>query len=174
MLLKALEFLDHHQIKENCKDQEICYRKPRKGGWTFSTKDQGVPVSDCVAEVLKAVILLQQSGHYPKALEDRRIFDAVDVILEYQNRSGGVSAFEARRGGPLLEMLNPSQIYGRLMVEYDYPECTTSCLTALVLFQKHWPAYRSKEIGRFVQKAAGWIKTNQRADGSWYGTWGIF
>ncbi|OAQ95782.1 hypothetical protein LLEC1_04980 [Akanthomyces lecanii] len=140
MLLKALQYLDRQQIRDNCVDQEKCYRQQRKGGWPFSNRDQGYGVSDCISEALKAIILLQKTEGYPMALDDQRIFDAV---------------------------------FGRIMIEYDYPECTTACVTALSLFNKHWPDYRGAEIKTFIRRATNWIRTNQRLDGSWYGSWGI-
>lgn len=173
MLLKALEYLDRQQIRENCIDQEKCYRQARKGGWPFSNKDQGYGVSDCISEALKAIILLQKEGDYPELLDDQRIFDAIDTLLLYQNSNGALSSYEARRGGEYLEMLNAAEVFGRIMIEYDYPECTTACVTALSLFKKYWPDYRGKEIDVFIQRATSWIKTNQRPDGSWYGSWGI-
>lgn len=173
MLLKALEYLDRQQIRENCVDQEKCYRQARKGGWPFSNKDQGYGVSDCISEALKAIILLQKEGDYPELLDDQRIFDAIDTLLLYQNSNGALSSYEARRGGEYLEMLNAAEVFGRIMIEYDYPECTTACVTALSLFKKYWPDYRGKEIDIFIQRATSWIKTNQRPDGSWYGSWGI-
>ncbi|KAL7945284.1 lanosterol synthase [Trichoderma barbatum] len=173
MLTKALEYLERQQIRENCKDQEKCYRQPRKGGWPFSNRDQGYGVSDCISEALKAVILLQKTEGYPQLLEDQRIFDAVDTLLLYQNDTGAVSSYEARRGDEYLEMLNAAEVFGRIMIEYDYPECTTACVTALSLFRKHWPDYRTEDIKLFIKRATNWIKSNQRNDGSWYGSWGI-
>jgi lanosterol synthase len=32
------------------------------------------------------------------------------------------------------------------MIEYDYPECTTSVITALAIFRKRDPNYRKDEI----------------------------
>jgi len=72
-----------------------------------------------------------------------------------------------------MEMLNAAEVFGRIMIEYDYPECTTACVTALSLFNKHWPDYRPDEIKLFIKRATNWIKSNQRLDGSWYGSWGI-
>ncbi|KAJ2901515.1 terpene synthase [Zalerion maritima] len=173
MLLKALEFLDKQQIRENVKDQDVCYRQQRKGGWAFSNKDQGYAVSDCISEGLKAVILLQKTPGYPQRLNNQRIFDAIDTLLTYQNDSGGCASYEPTRGGEYLEMLNAAEVFGRIMIEYDYPECTTAVVTALSMFQKHWPDYRAKEIEKFVQDCVGYIKRAQRLDGSWYGNWGI-
>jgi lanosterol synthase len=173
MLTRALGYLDRHQLREDCADQERCFRHQRKGAWTFSNRDQGYAVSDCVSECIKAVIMLQRTDGYPRLLDDRRIFDAIDTILTYQNASGGVASYELQRSGEWLEYFNAAEVFGRIMVEYDYPECTTACVTALALFREHWPEYRAADVARFVSRAVAWIKTNQRADGSWYGSWGI-
>ncbi|KAI8711754.1 Terpene cyclase/mutase family member [Fusarium sp. LHS14.1] len=173
MLFKAYQFLDRQQIRENCVDQEKCYRQPRKGAWAFSNKDQGFAISDCIAEALRAVMLLEKTGNFPKIFDDQRIYDAVDSILLYQNDTGGVSAFEARRGAEWLEELNITEIFGGHMVDHDYPECTSSCVTSLCLFREHWPQYRRKEIDSFIEQGVAWTKRAQRPDGSWYGSWGV-
>ncbi|KAI0115582.1 terpenoid cyclases/protein prenyltransferase alpha-alpha toroid [Nemania sp. FL0031] len=173
MLTKALGFLDEQQIRENCKDQALCYRQQRKGAWAFSNRDQGYAVCDCVSEALKSVILLQKTPGYPQLLDDERIFDAVDTILTYQNQSGACSSYEPTRGSEMLEMLNAAEVFGKIMVEYDYVECTTAVVTVLLLFRKHWPDHRTKEIDAFVKRSVAWIKTAQHPDGSWYGNWAI-
>lgn len=173
MLMKALEFLDRQQIEDNVPDQAKCYRQQRKGAWAFSNKDQGYAVSDCISEALKAVILLQKTPGYPTLLNDQRIFDAIDTLLTYQNPSGGCASYEPTRGPEWLEMLNAAEVFERIMVEYDYPECTTAVVTALSLFRKHWPDYRAAEIDAFVARAVRYIKSAQMPHGGWYGSWGI-
>lgn len=173
MLTKALHFLDDQQIRENVPDQDICYRQTRKGGWAFSNKVQGYAVSDCISEALKSVILLQRTPGYPTLLDDQRIFDAIDTLLTFQNTSGGCASYEPQRGSELLEYLNAAEVFGRIMVEYDYPECTTAVVTALSLFSKHYPDYRATEIRKAKKRMVDWIKSNQAKDGSWYGSWGI-
>lgn len=173
MLTKALKFLDNQQIRENCKDAKVCYRQQRKGAWAFSTRDQGYAVCDCISEALKSVILLQKTPGYPQLLDDQRIFDAIDTLLTYQNKSGACSSYEPTRGSELLEMLNAAEVFAKIMVEYDYVECTTAVITALSLFQKHWPDYRSEEIKAFIGRSLGAIKKLQQPDGSWYGNWAI-
>ena len=32
------------------------------------------------------------------------------------------------------------------MIEYEYPECTTSVITSLAIFRKHYPDYRAGDI----------------------------
>lgn len=173
MLTKALEFLDDQQIRENVDDQALCYRQQRKGAWAFSNKDQGYAVSDCVAEAVKAVLYLQRTPGYPTLIDDERIFDAIDTLLTYQNKSGGCASYEPTRGSEYLEMLNAAEVFGRIMIEYDYPECTTAVVTALSLFQRFYPDHRTEEIRSFKARAVTYIKNAQFADGSWYGSWGI-
>jgi lanosterol synthase len=72
MLIKALEYFEDQQTLENRPEQEICYRYPTEGAWGFSNKDQGYTVSDCTAEVIKAVLLLQTLPDYPKLVSDER------------------------------------------------------------------------------------------------------
>ena len=173
MLRRALDFLDDQQIRENCPEQEKYYRHPRKGAWPFSTRIQGYTVSDCTAEALKAVLQLQSLPQYPSLLSDTRLHDAVDILLTMQNPSGGLASYEPTRGSEMLEWLNAAEVFGRIMVEYDYPECTTATVTALQLFAQHHPHYRAPEIKAFVERAVAYIRRAQRADGSWFGSWGI-
>lgn len=174
MLIKALEFLDDQQIREDCPEQGICYRHRRKGAWAFSTREQGYTVSDCTSEALKSVILLQRLPGFPKLVSDERIKDAIDTLLTMQNPSGGFASYEPIRGSQYLEYLNAAEVFGRIMIEYDYPECTTAVVTALAMFSRtHDASYRPAEIEATISKAVAWILKDQRKDGSWYGSWGI-
>ena len=90
-----------------------------------------------------------------------------------QNKDGGFASYEKVRGSIYLELLNPAEVFGKIMVEYSYPECTTSVVTALSLFKKYQPNYRRSEIEETTSKAIKFIHSNQREDGSWYGSWAI-
>ncbi|KAL1625690.1 Lanosterol synthase erg7A [Diplodia seriata] len=173
VLTKALSFLDKQQIREDIHEADKCYRHKRKGAWAFSTKDQGYPVSDCTAEGLKAVLQLQSIPDYPQMVSEERLKDSVDLLLTMQNPSGGCSSYEPTRGSELMEYLNAAEVFDRIMVEYDYPECTTAVVTALCAARARWPDYRAAEIDAFVDRAVTYIRRAQRADGSWYGSWGI-
>ena len=173
MLVKALEFLEDQQVQMECPDLNVCYRQRRKGAWPFSTGEQGYTVSDCTSEALKSVLLLQCRPDFPVLVPDDRLQDAVDTLLTMQNATGGFSSYEPTRGSEYLENLNAAEVFGRIMVEYDYPECTTAAVTALSLFNQRYPDYRSKEIKAVIDAALRYIRKAQRPDGSWYGSWGI-
>jgi lanosterol synthase len=173
MLSKAAQFLEDQQIRDEVPDQKICYRQSRKGAWPFSTKVQGYTVSDCTSEALKATLQLQKLHNYPELISESRVRDAIDVLLTMQNpHSGGFASYEPQRGSELLEWLNAAEVFGRIMVEYDYPECTTAVVTVLSLFQQ-FSDYRSKDIDRIKGSALAYIRRAMRKDGSWYGSWGI-
>ncbi|RNJ59457.1 hypothetical protein D7B24_002462 [Verticillium nonalfalfae] len=172
-LMKALEFLKEHQIRDDCREQGICYRHYRKGAWPFSTRQQGYTVTDCTAEGLKSVLALQSIPGYPKIVTEDRLCDAVNILLSMQNNTGGCSSYELRRGSEHLEYLNAAEVFGQIMVEYDYVECTAACMLALNKFRKANPFYRALEIENFIQRAIKFIRSAQRDDGSWYGSWGI-
>ena len=168
-MAKGLDFLDKSQFRDNLDDP---YRQQRKGGWPFSTRDNGYIVSDCAAEGLKTVLLLQ-SGSFGKPISDQRIYDCVDTLLVFQNPNGGFASYENVRGSELLELLNPAEVFDRIMVEYCYVECTSACFSTLSLFSKLYPKYRPRKIARARSRALAYVKSQQRADGSFYGSWGI-
>ncbi|BGP01530.1 Lanosterol synthase (Oxidosqualene--lanosterol cyclase) [Rhodotorula toruloides] len=168
-----LDWLDQCQIRDNPPRFEEAYRHRTKGAWPFSTAEQSYTVSDCTAEGMKSVLLLQELPHITERVSYPRFCDAVDTILSLQNPSGGFASYELVRGSPLLELLNPAEVFANIMIEYPYVECTTACVTALSVFRKKYPEYRAGEIESASKKAIDWIKTAQRADGSWYGSWGI-
>lgn len=173
MLRKAAAFIEDHQIREEVKNMKICYRQSRKGAWPFSTKVQGYTVSDCTSEALKATIQLQKIHGYPELISEERMRHAIDVLLTMQNKhSGGFASYEPQRGSELLEWLNAAEVFGRIMVEYDYPECTTAVVTVLSLFQR-FSDYRKEEIDRIKRNALKYIRRAMRPDGSWYGSWGV-
>jgi lanosterol synthase len=83
-------------------------------------------------------------------------------MLTMQNPGGGFASYELIRGPSWLEWLNPAEVFGQsypsvlspaelgcagnIMIEYAYPECTTSVITALAIFRKHFPEYRAADI----------------------------
>ena len=62
---------------------------------------------------------------------------------------------------------------GNIMTEFNYPECTTSVITALAIFRKHYPDYRAADIQRTMAHAVEYLHKAQRPEGGWFGSWGI-
>ena len=58
------------------------------------------------------------------------------------------------------------------MIDYSYVECSTACITAIVEFCDHFPDYRRTEVDAALSRGRSFLKSIQRSDGSWYGSWG--
>ncbi|KAJ6747183.1 LANOSTEROL SYNTHASE [Salix koriyanagi] len=176
MLKKAHSFIKNSQVRANSSDDlNDWYRHISKGAWPFSTPDNGWPVSDCTAEGLKAGILLSRypSDMVGEAMPADRFYDAVNVILSLQNKNGGFASYELTRSYAWLEMLNPAESFGNIMIDYQYVECTSAVIQGLKSFKKSHPGHRQEEIESCTVKAIDFIERNQQPDGSWYGSWGV-
>lgn len=172
-VVKAHEFLEDHQLRENVANQANCYREHRKGGWPFSTRYQGYMVSECTAEALRSTIQLQEIHSFPKLISIERLRDSVDCLLLMQNASGGFCVYEKRRGSPNLEWLEAGEFGGKMMVSYEYVECTAAVVTALSWFGKFYPKYRANEMELARVQGLKSIKQSQNQDGGWCASWGI-
>jgi lanosterol synthase len=180
MLTRAHEFLESQQIRDEPEQQKKMYRQSRAGAWAFSNRVQGYTVSDCTAEGLVAVLHLQglKSGSthlFPPLVDRPRQYQSIDILLTMQNATtGGFSSYEPRRGNAtLMESLNAAEVFGRIMVEYDYCECTTAVILALHEFSLQQPGYRYREVEHAIKEGLRYIRDSQKEDGSWYGSWGI-
>ncbi|RHN53195.1 putative cycloartenol synthase [Medicago truncatula] len=176
MLKKANNFIKLSQVTMNSSGNTSCwYRHISKGGWPFSTQDNGWPVSDCTAEGLKAAILLSNLPieSVGKAVETEQLCNAVNLILSLQNRNGGFASYELTRSYTWLEKINPTETFEDITIDYQYVECTSAAIQGLALFTQQNPRHRKMEIDICIVKAANYIESIQWADGSWYGSWGI-
>ena len=173
------------------------YRDETKGGWPFSTRDIGWVVADCTGEGLKGALICKEHKLTPRPLADARLFDAVNILLLMQNDTGGYATCEKTRGWHFFEYFNASEVFGEIMIDYDYVECSSSALQALCLFRHNFPHHRSVEVNRAIERGtrceAGsarpgvrrakppsgrggvgrFMRSIQRPDGSWEGMWGI-
>ena len=48
----------------------------------------------------------------PKLISERRLCDAVDILLSLQNPDGGFASYELIRATQLLELINPAEVFG--------------------------------------------------------------
>ncbi|CED82918.1 Lanosterol synthase [Phaffia rhodozyma] len=172
-MLRCLDWLDKAQIRTNPKHHKESFRQGTLGAWPFSTPEQSYIVSDCTAEGMKAVLGLQDLPSMPEAVSAKRLENAVDCLLVMQNSNGGFASYELIRAPHILEVFNHAEVFGNIMTEYNYPECTTSVLSALQMFSRRYPNYRKVEIQSCVKRAVGYIHSSQQQDGAWFGSWGI-
>jgi len=164
---------------ESIANRERYYRHVSKGGWPFSTSAHGWPISDCTGEGLKGVLALMKSPlicaaidqGIVRGIDETRLQDAVNVILTLQNEDGGWATYENNRGFGWFEQLNPSEVFGDIMIDYSYVECSMASLTGLAAFHERFPTFRAEEIKDAISLGQDFLKSIQRDDGSWYGSW---
>ncbi|THG17541.1 hypothetical protein TEA_011453 [Camellia sinensis var. sinensis] len=176
VLRKGHDFIKKSQVKDNPSgDFKKMFRHISKGSWTFSDQDHGWQVSDCTAEGFKCCLLLSQLP--PEIVgekhEAERLYDAVNVMLSLQSKTGGLAAWEPVKAGAWLELLNPTEFFADIVIEHEYVECTAASIQAFVLFMKLYPGHRKKEIEVFIKNAVRFLEDIQMPDGSWYGNWGV-
>jgi squalene/oxidosqualene cyclase-like protein len=147
-LLKAYHYMDITQVDKDVPQREEFFRHISKGGWPFSTQDHGWPIADCTGHGLEAVLELHKYNVVPKErrISDERIFDAVNIIISFQNSDDGWATYELKRGSSLLELVNPSEVFGDIMVDYTYVELTSSAIQALMSFREQYPNHRREEV----------------------------
>ncbi|MEZ4270089.1 MAG: prenyltransferase/squalene oxidase repeat-containing protein [Myxococcota bacterium] len=84
---------------------------------------------------------------------------------------GGWATYELTRGHRWLEWLNASDIFGDIMVDYSYVECTSACIQALRAYEA--ASGGRIDIERAVLRGVDYMLNIQRADGAWEGSWGV-
>ncbi|OHD69840.1 MAG: hypothetical protein A2W19_09365 [Spirochaetes bacterium RBG_16_49_21] len=172
-LNKAYDFIRNNQVIEDVPDNERYYRHTSRGGWPFSDRDHGWPISDCTAEGYKAERLIGDSFSVKDPIDRYLRYESVSLILSLQNRDGGWATYEKRRAGTWLELLNPSSVFGGIMVDYSYVECSSSCIQALAAAKAEFSGALRKKIDRALKRGARFIKSMQRPDGSFEGSWAV-
>ena len=118
---------------------------------------------------VKAALALAgcDSAAVGEPLADQRFMDAINVILSYQNANGGWPTYELMRSFEALELINPAETFGGIMVDYSYVECSSACMTALAAFQKRYPEHRAQQIQHAMARGRAFVESIQRKDGSW-------
>ncbi|EEC80626.1 hypothetical protein OsI_23002 [Oryza sativa Indica Group] len=169
-LTKAHEFIKKSQVLENHPDYEAYYRHRSKGSWTLSTADNGWCVSDCTAEALKALLMLSKISQdlVGDPIDGERLYDAVDGMLSFMNEDGTFSTYECKRSTPWLEVLNPSESFLNIVVDYLFGTWGI-CFTYGTFFAVKGLAAtgRTYENSSSIRKACNFILSKQLSTGGW-------
>lgn len=170
-LRRAHAYIRDNQVIEDLPDGDRYHRHRCRGGWPFSDRAHGWPITDCTAEGFKCAVRLAPLADRP--VPEPLLEDAVRLMLSFQNSDGGWATYERQRGGAWLELLNPSEVFGDIMVDYPYVECTSASIQALTLARSRFPDRFTREIPRAVRRGERFIRLRQRSDGGWEGSWAV-
>jgi squalene/oxidosqualene cyclase-like protein len=170
VLSRAYTYLRDNQILEDVPDAAAHYRHASKGGWPFSTRAHGWPITDCTAEGFKCAVALE--GRFEPKIPVDLLRESVSLMLSWQNDDGGWATYERTRTGAWIEALNPSQVFGDIMIDYSHVECTSACVQALSRARHRFPDLE-KTIDRAIDRGVAFLRNKQRADGSWEGAWAV-
>lgn len=169
----AYEFVRDNQILEDVPAFEKFYRHRSRGGWPFSNRPHGWPITDCTGEGFKVAVKLERTQSPGDRIPEDLLRDSVRLMLSWQNDDGGWASYERQRGGPWIEALNPSQVFGDIMVDYSYVECSSSVMQGLAAAKKRFPGEFDAEIDRALERGVAFLRAKQRDDGSFEGSWAV-
>jgi squalene/oxidosqualene cyclase-like protein len=168
---RAYDYLRDNQILEDLPSYQRFHRHSSRGGWPFSDRRHGWPISDCTAEGLLSALRLEPWIREPMAAA--RLEDAARLLLSLQNDDGGWATYERQRGPTWLERLNPSQVFGKIMVDYSYVECTSACLAGLTAARERFTGALCGAVDQAILRGEAFLRAAQRNDGGFEGSWAV-
>lgn len=167
---EGLKWLKPRQILDIKGDWAIQRPGVRPGGWAFQYDNPHYPDLDDTAAV---VLAMARFDHSPRRLVDEagQPVDFVNAVergrewvLGLQSKNGGWGAFDADNTREYLNHV-PFADHGALL---DPPtaDVTARCVGMLALLDRPGDAEP-------LQRGLQFLRKEQRADGSWYGRWGM-
>src|SRR6201996_5297515 len=158
---KGLDWLVPKQVLDLKGDWAVKRPDTRPGGWAFQYNNAHYPDLDDTAVVVMA---MDRARPRSGARFDEAIARGTEWVQGLQSQDGGWGAFDADNSFHYLNNI-PFADHGALL---DPPtdDVTARCVSMLA------------QLGRDrsdpqMREALAFLETSQRADGSWFGRWGV-
>ncbi|MEU5839648.1 squalene--hopene cyclase [Streptomyces diacarni] len=158
-LVKAADWMLGEQV---VRPGDWSVRRPglTPGGWAFEFHNDSYPDTDDTAEVALALRRIQHPD--PERVE-RALARAVRWNLGMQSRDGAWGAFDVDNTSKFPNRL-PFCDFGEVI---DPPSADVTAHVVEML------AAEGKQHDPRTRKALAWLLSEQEADGSWFGRWGV-
>ncbi len=161
----GIEWLRQRQVLDVAGDWTLARPGVRPGGWPFQYANSHYPDIDDTAVVLLALDRHAKSG---RAGDTQALAEAIERgrewVLGLQSRDGGWGAFDADNTREYLNHI-PFADHGALL---DPPTADVTARGLAMLAQLGDARDRAP-----LEAALRYMRHSQRADGSWYGRWGM-
>jgi sporulenol synthase len=160
-IAKAVHYLRGMQ-QSKLGDWSVHVAFPVPGGWGFSESNTINPDVDDTTAALRAIHATTQRNPEYLDIWNR----GLNWVLSMQNKDGGWPAFERGVTNKLLTLV-PVDGASAAAIDPSTADLTGRTLEFLGTtagLVVHQP---------IVRRGADWLFTNQEADGSWYGRWGV-
>jgi squalene-hopene/tetraprenyl-beta-curcumene cyclase len=159
-LIKAERWLLDNQIL-GTGDWQVKNPKAEPGGWAFEFKNDFYPDVDDTAFVLMALGRVNDPGSGRLRGAIRR---GLAWLASMQNSDGGWGAFDHENN---LQFLNhiPFADHNAML---DPSTADVTARAVECFGQMGWPGNHPA-----IERAKGFLRNDQTADGSWYGRWGV-
>jgi squalene-hopene/tetraprenyl-beta-curcumene cyclase len=160
-VVRAVDWLLDREIRFRGDWQHKNPAPVEPSGWAFEFNNKWNPDVDDTAMVLLA---LRQVPTRDPARRDAAFRRGLNWMLTFQCRDGGWAAFDKDCTNNILEKV-PFADHNAMLD----PECAD--ITARVLEVMGREGYSLDHPQ--VRRAVAWLRSQQEADGSWYGRWGV-
>ncbi|KAG6767752.1 hypothetical protein POTOM_026637 [Populus tomentosa] len=124
----------------------------------------------CIGPVNKAVLLLSKlpTEMVGDPIGVERLHDAVNVILSLQNADGGFATYELTRSYQWLELINPAETFGDIVIDYPYGSWGV-CFTYAGWFgiKGLVAAGMTYNSSSSIRKACDYMLSKELAGGGW-------
>jgi squalene-hopene/tetraprenyl-beta-curcumene cyclase len=155
---RALDWLTTKQLLHQPGDWQAKRQGLAGGGWAFQFANDYYPDLDDTAVVAWAMHQARDAQRYSE-----NIVRALDWLVAMQSRDGGFAAFDADNTHYYLNKI-PFADHGALL---DPPTSDVTARVVTLLCRTQRPQDKVA-----LERALGFLRDEQEADGSWFGRWG--